>query len=199
MGAALDSIKGAFSKGVGGLQELGAGIEHAAQGGGEILGGIAKGDLGRIKEGAKGINGGINDSIKGLGDVAGGAAGAAIGASPLGAALNHVTHGAASRLAEGTFTGVADTLVKGREGGIKMAQGLMHGNLKEAAAGAKDYGKMAMLFVPGAGEASLARTVGTNMLKSGLKGSATSEASYQLDGKQRDAETPPLAHQADAA
>ena len=199
MGSALDSIKGAFQKGVGGLKEIGEGVAHVGQGGAEILGGIAKGDLSQIKEGAKGINGGINDTIKGVGDAAGGAAGVAIGASPLGAALNHVTHGAASRLAEGTFTGVADTLVKGREGGIKMAEGLMHGDLKEAAAGAKDYGKMAMLFVPGAGEASLARTVGMNMLKSGAKDAATSEAKAQFSGSQAGAGDEAMPTQAAAA
>jgi hypothetical protein len=199
MGAALDSIKGAFQKGVGGLKEIGEGMEHVASGGGEILGGIAKGDLSQIKEGAKGLDGGINDAIKGVGDTAGGAAGVAVGASPLGAALNHVTHGSASRLAEGTFTGVADTVVKGREGGIKMADGLMHGNLKEAAQGAKDYANMAMLVVPGAGEANLGRMVATNMLKEGVKQSAKSEAKYQLDGNQPDAQSRFSGSQAEAA
>ncbi|TKC87905.1 hypothetical protein FAZ69_16705 [Trinickia terrae] len=126
-----------------------------------------------IKEGAHNFDQGWKGSISGLGEAAGGVAGAAVGVTPLGAALNSMTHGAASRLASGVFEGAASTVKNGLTGAEKMADGIVHGNLSEIGKGALGVGQVAALAIPGLGEGdmalSVATTVGKNLIKDGVK------------------------------
>lgn len=192
MGAAMDSIKGAFSKMGHGVADVGHGVASAAHGVGELGKGIATGDLSGIKKGAKDFFDSADGVIKGAAGIVGGALGAATAASPVGAAINHMTHGGASRLVEGAADSVGSTLIKGRHGVGKMVEGAETGDWKKAAHGALDLGKSALLFTPAAGADAGAAVAGVagKMAKSGAGGAAFDQAKAHFTGGQSSASLP---------
>jgi hypothetical protein len=126
-----------------------------------------------LKEGAKEWEKGIKSSLTGLGEVAAGAAGAAVGATPLGAAVNALTHGAASRLVEKVVEGTTDMVKGGIDGAKGFVDGVAHGDLGKAFDGALKVAELASVAVPGFGAAALASrtamTVGGAMIKESAK------------------------------
>ena len=127
----MGAVKKAFKK-------IGQGIKTVAKGIGGNIKGLAKMAGGALtfnprllKEGAKSYANGMKNIVTGAGQVAGGMAAASVGMSPLGAAINGLTGGAASRLACKTFTSAAETVTNGVEGAFKMADGLVHGDMKK--------------------------------------------------------------------
>ena len=190
-----ENIKKGFKKIGEGFKLIGEGIKNFAEGAihaigsaVKVVGGALTGNRDLIHEGAKGFKDGasqawhsVDTTIKGTGEVLGGAAGALVSASPVGMAINQTTGNAASRLASGVPEGLADTLVKGRNGPIKFVEGAAEGNLQKALKGGYDFANMGTMFIPGAGEANMARVVGTNMAKEGIKESAKDEAKNQYN------------------
>ena len=192
MSKILDSIKSSVQTIGEGFSNIGKGVMDTGkslfEGAKKAGTGLLKGDPSMIKDGLKeGFKGGImnggNEVIKGVGQGLGGAAGTLVGASPVGMLANHFGNGAASRIASGTFTGLADTVVKGRNGAVAFGEGIKNGDAKQAMQGALDYAKMASLVVPGLGAASATKAIGTSALKSGVKSSAMDEGMGQAKYK----------------
>ena len=200
-----ENIKKGFEKIGEGFKKIGEGIKNFAEGavhaiGGafKVLGGVLSfnGDL--IKKGANDVKDGgseawhsVDTTIKGAGEVLGGAASAAVAVSPAGMAINQLTGNAASRLADGVFEGAADTLVKGRNGLVNAADAAVHGDWKGVGKGLYDTANLALMLVPGAGEANAARVVAQNaakgLIKAGAKDAVKDEAKDQYDQYQDDA------------
>ena len=168
----MGAIKHAFSK-------IGHGIEHAVsglgkeiKGVGKVIGGCVTFNPHEIKSGVSDVGNGIKQGITGLGEIAGGAAGGIVGATPLGAAINTLTHDGLSKLVEGVGDSCANVLKTGVDGVGEFGKGLASGNLQQMFKGAFDVGQVAMLAVPGAGEveaADLAMTAGRGLLKKGVE------------------------------
>ena len=101
-------------------------------------------------------------------------AGAVAGATPLGAAINGMFGDKLSHFLEGVGKQAAGVLNNGIDGVGHVAHGLATGNLGEAFKGAVDVGQVAMLAVPGAGEAELAGdalgVAAKGLLKQGVEG-----------------------------
>jgi len=169
----MSAVKHAFEK-------IGHGIEHVVdsvgkdiKGLGRMAGGVLTGNPSEIKNGLKDIGNGLKEGIGGLGEVAGGAAGAAVGMTPLGAAINGMSGGKLSKLVEGVGDACAGVLKDGIDGIGEVGKGIAHGNFKEIFDGAMKVGNVAMLAVPGAGEAAAARDIamaaGKDLLKQGVE------------------------------
>ena len=194
-----ENIKKGFEKIGEGFKKIGEGIKHFAEGAIKAIGGAFKvvggaltfnGDL--IKQGANDVKDGgkkawhsVDETIKGAGEVLGGAASTAVAISPAGMAINQMTNNAASRLADGVFEGMADTIVKGRNGLINAGEAAIKGDWKGVGKGLYDTANLALMFVPGAGQANAARNVGQQfakeLVKSGVKDSVKDEGLNQYD------------------
>jgi len=144
----MGAVKDAFHKIGEGIKNVAQGIGHAVEGAVKTVGGALTANPELLKEGANTFKNGLQQGISGVGQVAGGAVGAAIGITPVGAAINHMTNGAASRLGSGIFEGAAKTLNKGIDGGINVVHGLATGDMKEVLKGGWDVFKAAGMTNP---------------------------------------------------
>jgi hypothetical protein len=199
-----DNIKKGFEKIGDGFVKIGEGIKNFAEGAVKAIGGafkvvggaltfnpdLIKEGANNVADGAKGAWKAVDTTITGAGQVLGGAASVAVSVSPAGMAINQMTGNAASRLASGVFEGMADTVVKGRNGLINVADGIMKGDMKQALKGGLDFVNLASMFVPGAGQANLARNIAQNagkeLVKDGVKGSVKDEAVHQYKENKND-------------
>jgi phage-related protein len=169
----MSAIKHAF-------ENIGHGIEDAAkslgkdlEGAGKVIGGCLTLNPNEIKSGIGEVGDGLKQGISGLGKVAGGVAGGVVGMTPLGAAINALSNNSLSNMCEGVANSCADTLNNGINGIGQVAEGAATGNFKEMLSGAINVGQVAMLAVPGAGEAKAAEDIalgaGKDLLKQGVE------------------------------
>lgn len=169
----MGAIKKAFHKIGDGISHAVKGIAHGIEGVAKIAGGALTFNPQLLKEGAKDFDKGLKQSITGIGEMAAGAAGAAVGATPLGAAVNALTHGAASRLVEKVVEGTADMVNNGISGAKGFVDGVAHGDFGKALDGALKVAELASVAVPGFGAGALAArsamTVGKSLLKESAK------------------------------
>jgi hypothetical protein len=167
----MGAIKKAFEKIGDGISGAVKGIAHGIEGVAKIAGGALTFNPQLLKEGAKDFDKGLKQGISGIGAIAAGAAGAAVGATPLGAAVNALTHGAASRLAEKVVGGTADMVNNGISGAKGIVDGVAHGDLGKAFDGALKVAELASVAVPGFGAGALAArsamTVGKGFVREG--------------------------------
>lgn len=161
----MGAVKKAFKKIGHGLKSAVKGIAGGIKGLCKIAGGALTFNPKLLKEGAKQFDKGIKNLVSGAGEMAGGLAGAAVGMSPLGAAVNALTGGAASRLAEKVCTSTADTVNNGLSGAVKFVDGVAHGDMGKALSGALSVAELASFAVPGGGAVALA----ANAVKSTAK------------------------------
>lgn len=152
----MGAVKKAFKKIGHGIKSAAKGLASGIKGVAKIAGGALTFNPRLFKEGAKDFDKGIKKAISGIGEAAAGVAGAAVGMSPLGAAVNALTHGAASRLAGKVFESTADTLNNGLTGVVKVVDGVAHGDIKKALDGALNVAEVASFVVPGGGAAAVA-------------------------------------------
>jgi len=136
----MGAVKDAFHKIGEGVKNVAKGVGHAVEGAVKTAEGVLTANPKLLKEGANTFKQGLQQGISGVGQVAGGTVGAAIGLTPVGAAINHMTNGAASRLGSGIFEGAAKTLNRGIDGATDLAGHLAKGDLKNAG---KDLWKIA--------------------------------------------------------
>jgi hypothetical protein len=169
----MSAVKHAF-------QKVGQGIEHVAdsagkdlKGLGKVVDGVLTANPSEIKNGFSDVGKGLKEGVSGLGEIAGGAAGAVVSATPLGAAVNALTHNKLEKLVEGVGDSCAGVINNGIDGVGQLAKGIAKGDLKEALKGALNVGSVAMLAIPGAGEAEAAADVamaaGRGLLKQGVE------------------------------
>lgn len=161
----MGAVKKAFKKIGKGIKSAAKGIAGGIKGVCKIAGGALTFNPRLLKEGAKDFDKGVKNMVSGVGQMAGAVAGAAVGMTPLGAAINALTHGAASRLTEKVFTSTADTINNGLSGAAKFVDGVAHGDMGKALSGALSVAELASFVVPGAGAAAIA----ANALKSTAK------------------------------
>jgi len=97
---------------------------------------------------------------------------------------HHIIDSAGSGQAE-YGEGMADTIVKGRNGLINAGEAAIKGDWKGVGKGLYDTANLALMFVPGAGQANAARNVGQQfakeLVKSGVKDSVKDEGLNQYD------------------
>ena len=152
----MGAIKKAFKKIGHGIKTVAKGIAGEIKGLAKMAGGALTFNPRLLKEGAQQWEKGLKNVFSGIGEAAGGVAGAAVGMTPLGAAVNALTGGAASRLAGKVFESTADTINNGISGAINVVDGVAHGDFKKALGGALNLAELASFAVPGAGAAALA-------------------------------------------
>jgi len=169
----MSAIKHAFEKIGEGIKHVGEAIGHGIEGLGRTIGGVLTMNPNEIKNGLGDMGNSLKEGISGIGEAAGGVAGAVVGATPLGAAVNAMTGDKLSNFVEGVGTSAAGVLNNGIDGVGHVAHGLATGDLGEAFKGAIDVGQVAMLAVPGAGEAEMAADVAgvaaRGLLKQGVE------------------------------
>lgn len=161
----MGAIKKAFKKIGNGLKSAVKGVASNIKGVCKIAGGALTFNPRLLKEGAKDFDKGVKGLVSSAGQIAGAVAGAAVAMTPLGAAVNALTNGAASRLTEKVFTSTADTINNGLSGAVKFVDGVAHGDVGKALSGALSVAELASFVVPGAGAAAIA----ANMVKSTAK------------------------------
>ncbi len=177
----MGAVKKAFKKIGQGIKTVAKGIGGNIKGLVKMAGGALTFNPRLLKEGAKSYANGMKNIVSGAGQVAGGMAAASVGMSPLGAAINGLTGGAASRLACKTFTSAAETVTNGVEGAFKMADGLVHGDMKKVLSGALAAGELASMAIPGAGAAAFAaKSVTKSVVKDQLKDEVLQAAMSKL-------------------
>jgi len=173
----MSAVKHAFEKVGHGLKEAGESLGKDIKGLGKVVDGVVTMNPGEIKQGFSDVGNGLKKGIDGLGEAAGGLAGGLAGATPLGAAVNALTHNSLTKMCEGVGNACASTLDSGIDGVGQVAKGVATGNFKELAKGALNIAQVASLAVPGAGEAeaaadialAAAKAAGKHLLKDGVK------------------------------
>jgi len=173
----MSAVKHAFEKMGHGLKEAGESLGKDIKGLGKVVDGVVTMNPGEIKQGFSDVGNGLKKGIDGLGEAAGGLAGGLAGATPLGAAVNALTHNSLTKMCEGVGNACASTLDSGIDGVGQVAKGVATGNFKELAKGALNIAEVASLAVPGAGEAeaaadvalAAAKAAGKHLLKDGVK------------------------------
>lgn len=166
----MSAVKHAFQKIGHGIEDIGKSIGKDLKGVGNIIGGCITLTPSEIKNGFSEVGQGLKQGVSGLGEAAGGAAGGFAGMTPLGAGINALTHNALSNLCEDLGKTCANTINSGIDGVGQFAKGVGTGNFKEMLSGAMNVGQLAMLAVPGAGEAgSLALSAGKELLKDSVQ------------------------------
>lgn len=169
----MGAIKNAFKKIGDGIKNAVEGAANGIKGACKVVGGALTANPALLKEGAKDFDKGLKKTISGIGELAGGVASAAVGATPLGAALNALTNGAASRLVGKVVEGTADMVNDGLKGAVGFVDGVAHGDMKKALDGALKVAELASVAVPGLGAGALASrtamTVGKSLLKESAK------------------------------
>lgn len=172
----MSAIKHAFEKIGEGIKHIGEAIGHGLEGLGKVVGGVLTMHPSEIKSGFSDMGKGLKECVSGLGESVGGLGGAVIGATPLGAAVNALTGDKLSKFVEGIGTSAASVVNNGIDGVGQFAEGVATGNLGEAFKGALNVGQVALLAVPGAGEAELAGDVAAVAAKGLLKQGVETEA-----------------------
>lgn len=145
----MGAIKKAFKKIGQGIKSAAKGIAGGIKGVCKIAGGALTFNPRLLKDGAKDFDKGVKNLVSGVGGVGGAVAGAAIGMNPLGAAVNTLTHGAASRLVGKVSTQTADKINDGISGATKFVDGVAHGDMTKALSGALGVAALASFAVPG--------------------------------------------------
>jgi hypothetical protein len=177
----MSAVKHAFEKGVHGLEHAAQSLGKDVKGLGKVVEGALTLNPSEIKQGFSDVGNGLKQGIDGLGEAAGGLAGGLAGATPLGAAVNALTHNSLTKICEGVGNACASTLDSGIDGVGQVAKGVATGNFKELAKGALNIAQVAALAVPGAGEAeaagdialAAAKAAGKHLLKDGVKQEVT--------------------------
>jgi hypothetical protein len=172
----MSAVKHAFEKIGDGIKHGFEGIGHAIEGAAETIGGALTASPSLMKKGANEFTSGLKQTVSGAGEIVGGELGAFVGMTPLGAALNSFTHGAASRLAEGVGDSAADIVNTGFTGAEDMVGGAVTGNGKEFLNGLAASAETASYAIPGAGEEELAARMATSTAKNLVKNSAENSA-----------------------
>lgn len=165
----MGAIKNAFKKIGDGIKNAVEGAANGIAGACKIVGGALTANPDLLKEGAKQFEKGLKESISGIGAMAGGLASAAVGVTPLGAALNVLTNGAASRLVGKAVEGTADMVNDGLTGAVSFVDGVAQGDVKKALDGALKVAELASVAVPGLGAGALASKTAMSVGKSMLK------------------------------
>jgi hypothetical protein len=150
---------------------------HGIKGTVKLAGGVVTMNPKLLKSGAKDFDKSVKSSLSGLAETAGGLAGVAMHTNPLGACVNRLTKGAASRLVEKTVEGTVNVVKDGYQGAKDVGSGLAQGDFKKAALGALKVGELGLM---GAGVAAskVATTAGKELVKSGVTQQVTSAAGF---------------------
>jgi hypothetical protein len=168
----MSAVKNAFDKIGEGIKDVAEGFGHVVEGAAKVVGGALTANPNLIKQGAKNFDQGAKQEITGAGEAAGGVAGAMVATSPLGATINTMTNGAATRLAIGAGQDAASTVTDGITGAENMVGGIATGNAKEFFSGALNAGMLALSVVPGVGEgaavADVAMNAGKDLAEGGM-------------------------------
>ncbi|MBP0633717.1 MULTISPECIES: hypothetical protein [unclassified Cupriavidus] len=165
----MSAVKNAFEKIGDGIKEVADGIKDVAEGALKTVGGVLTINPALIKAGANEFDNGCKECVNGVADTAG----AAVGITPIGAALNSITDGAASRLASGVFDSLASTVNGGFTGVEEIIDGVVDGDPTEMVKGAFGVGQIALLALPGVGEADMALSLALNTGKDMLTDAVT--------------------------
>ena len=182
----MSAISHAVGKIGDGIKSVAEGAGHAIEGAAETVGGALTANPDLMKKGANQFAGGIGQEVSGVCGIASGALGGAVNSTPLGAAVNAMTNGAAGRLAEGVGDSAAAIVNTGLTGVEHLAGGAVTGNVSEFLSGLKDTAMTASYAIPGAGEEELAARMALSAAESlgenSVKDSAENTAMNALMG-----------------
>lgn len=180
----MSAVKHAFEKIGDGIKHGIEGIGHAIEGAAETIGGALTASPSLMKKGANEFASGLKQTVSSAGEIVGGELGAVVGMTPLGAALNSLTHGAASRLAEGVGDNASDIINTSLTGAEHMVGGTLTGNSREFLNGLMATAETASYAIPGAGEEELGARMVASAAENLVKNSSENSAENIVLGQQ---------------